>query len=108
MKSRPQKKEIVVFYIYFIEVVGVRWGTVRGRGYGRKERVWETLVGGVKEDTWARVRMGSGGGGSIVRTTAGTRKKKVGKMRRGDGGGRWGGGRGEGGLGGGPEGGVLG
>ena len=50
---------------------------MRGRGYGRKERVWETLVGGVKEDTWACVRMGSGGGGSIVRTTAGTRKKKV-------------------------------
>ena len=61
----------------------MRWGTVRGRGYGRKERVWETLVGGVKEDTWACVRMGSGGGGSIVRTTAGTRKEKVEKMRRG-------------------------
>ena len=24
----------------------MRWGTVRGRGYRRKERVWETLVGG--------------------------------------------------------------
>ena len=96
MKRRREKKEIGVFYIYYRgrgravgEVVGVRWGTVRGRGYGRKERVWETLVGGVKEDTWACVRMGSGGGGSIVRTTAGTRKKKVEKMRRGDGCGRW-------------------
>ena len=55
---------------------------MRGRGYGRKERVWETLVGGVKEDTWACVRMGSGGGGSIVRTTAGTRKKKVEKRSK--------------------------
>ena len=60
----------------------MRWGTVRGRGDGRKERVWETLVGGVKEDTWACVRMGSGGGGSIVRTTAGTRKKKVEKIEK--------------------------
>ena len=81
MKSRPKKKEIVVFYIYYR-------GRGRAVGDGARTRVRETgksmgnVVGGVKEDTWACVRMGSGGGGSIVRTTAGTRKKKVEKIEK--------------------------
>ena len=81
MKSRPKKKEIVVFYIYYR-------GRGRAVGDGARTRVRETgksmgNVGRGGERRYLGVCSdGSGGGGSIVRTTAGTRKKKVEKMEK--------------------------